>query len=66
MQKYDESQSRQSARLFLRSSELGLPHPLPAGEFSPRVCLGGGGHSLGGEGVGEGPDSDEGTDTVVL
>ncbi len=27
-------QSRQSARLFLQSSELGLPHPSPAGEYA--------------------------------
>ncbi len=60
-------QSRQSAWLFLQSSELGLPHPLTR----RRVCLiplwfGGGGdtHSLGGERVGD-PNSDEGTDTVL-
>jgi hypothetical protein len=56
--------SRQSARLSLQSSQLGPPSP--AGEcvllpFGSR----GGTHSLAGEGVG-GPNSDEGTDTVVL
>ncbi len=47
------SQSRQSAKLFLQSSELGLPQP----PTHMRVCpphpvLGGGAHSLAGEGVG--------------
>jgi hypothetical protein len=55
------AQSRQSAELFLQSSELGLPHPLTR----RRVCSplfwcappfgfgsGGGAHSLPGEGVG--------------
>jgi hypothetical protein len=28
-------QSRQSAKLFLQSLELGLPHPSPAGECAP-------------------------------
>jgi len=48
----DKPQSRQSAKLFLQSSELGLPQPL----------RGGGAHSL----AREGPNSDEGTYTVVL
>jgi hypothetical protein len=56
------SQRRQSARFFLQSSELGHSHPLTY----KRVCsppphpqvLGGGTHSLGGEGVGV-PNSDE-------
>ncbi len=30
-----KSQSRQSAKLFLQSSELELPHPSPAGECVP-------------------------------
>jgi hypothetical protein len=55
------SQSRQSARLFLQSSELGLPqprHPQVSG-----VGGWGGAHSLAGVGVGVGgPNSDEGTD----
>ncbi len=59
------AQSRQSAKLFLQSLELGLPQPLT----SRRVCpppfgSGGGAHSLAGE-LG-GPNSDEGTYTVVL
>jgi hypothetical protein len=48
-------QSRQSARLFLQSSELGPP-PQPShpqASVSPPVWFRGGGtHSLGGEGVG--------------
>ena len=43
----DSPQSRQSAKLFLQSSDGTLPH------------------SLAGDGVGS-PNSDEGTDTVVL
>ena len=46
----DSPQSRQSAKPFLQSSELGPPHPVKL---------------LAGEGVGS-PSSDEGTDTVVL
>ncbi len=53
------TQSRQSARLFLQSSELGLPHPLPVGDFSGRDTL------LVEDGVGV-PSSDGGTDSVVL
>jgi hypothetical protein len=42
------------------------PIPSPAGEYVPPFGSGGGEtHSLTGEGVG-GPNSDEGTDTVVL
>jgi hypothetical protein len=41
-------QSRQSAMLLLKSSELGLPHPQP---LTP--VLGGGTHSLAREGLGE-------------
>jgi hypothetical protein len=41
-------ESRQSAKLFLKSSELGLPHPLTR----PPV-LGGGLHSRAREGLGE-------------
>jgi hypothetical protein len=49
------AQSRQSAKLFLRSSEFGLPHPITR----RRVCTvyppgwGGGAYSFAGEGVGE-------------
>jgi hypothetical protein len=61
-----DAQSRQIASHFLQSYELGRPHPLT----SRRVCapppLGPRGtRSLAVEGVG-GPNSDEGTDTVVL
>jgi hypothetical protein len=44
------AQSRQSAKLFLQSSELGLPHPLTRKQV--RGC--------------GSPSSDEGTYTVVL
>ncbi len=63
------AQCKQSARLFLQSSELGLPLPSPAGECvlpSFGSVGGGGGYTLtAGEGV-WGLNSDEGTDTVVL
>jgi hypothetical protein len=64
-------QSGQSAKPFLQSSELGLPHPLTR----RRVCTlppsyfgsWGGGHTRLRERVGGGGlNSDEGTDTVVL
>jgi hypothetical protein len=47
-------QSRQSAKLFLQSSELGLPHPpLPAGECAPPPLWSGGEGTLAcGRGVG--------------
>ncbi len=59
------SQRRQSARLFLQSSELGPPHPLTHREGAPPLVPGGGTHRLAVEGVG-GLNSDEGKDTVVL
>ncbi len=37
------AQSRLSAKLFLQSSELGLPHPLAAGECAPHPPFGPGG-----------------------
>jgi hypothetical protein len=37
--------SRQSAMLFLQSSELGIPTPSPAGEGAPTPRFGGEGHS---------------------
>jgi hypothetical protein len=55
-------QRRQSAKLFLQSSELGLPHsltrkrvcnPPPPAPFGPLHPGGGGAHSLSGEGMGE-------------
>ncbi len=59
------SQSGQSAKLFLQSSELGLPQPLTRRRSCPPFGWGGGTHALASGGVG-GPNSDEGTDTVVL
>jgi hypothetical protein len=60
------TQSRNSAWLFLQSSELGLPHTFTRRQVYPLLwCKGWGKHSLAGEGV-RGPNSDEGTDTVVL
>ncbi len=48
------SQSRQSAKLILQSSELGLPHPLTRRRVCPPPLVpGGGAHSLAREGVGE-------------
>jgi hypothetical protein len=61
------AQSRQSARLFLQSSELGPPPPLPQASVShPHLVPGK--HSLAGEGVGwgRGHNSDEGTDCGTL
>jgi hypothetical protein len=52
-----QSQSRQSAKPFLQSSELGLPQPLPAGECE---------HTRWRKRGWESPNSDEGTYTVVL
>jgi hypothetical protein len=45
----------QSAKLFLQSSELGLPQPLTRGRVPPPPppVLGGGAHSLAREGLGE-------------
>jgi hypothetical protein len=60
------SQSRQSAKLFLQSSELGLPQPLTRRRVCPPPSVPGvGPHSLAREGW-ESPSSDEGTYTVVL
>jgi hypothetical protein len=53
-------------RLFLQSSELGLPHPLTRRQVCPSPFGSGWGtHSLAGEGLGD-PNYNEGTDTVVL
>jgi hypothetical protein len=43
------SQSRQSAKLFLQSSELGLPNPSPAGECVPPPFVSWGRGTLAGE-----------------
>ncbi len=49
-----EPQSRQSAKLFLQSSESGLPQPLTRRRVCPpSPVLGGGAHSLAREGLGE-------------
>jgi hypothetical protein len=62
--------SRQSARLFLRPSESGHPHPLNRRRVCSPSPFGSGEGTLacgkGGWGGGRGPNSDEGTDTVVL
>jgi hypothetical protein len=48
------TQSRQSAKLFLKSSELGLPQPLTRRRVCPLPpVLGGGAHSLARDGLGE-------------
>ncbi len=61
------AQSRQSTKLSLQSSELGLPHPLAR----RRVCIPpplwfGVKHTRLLERVWVGPHSSEGTDTVIL
>jgi hypothetical protein len=59
-------QSKQSGRLFLQLSQLGLPHALTRKRvLPPPPCGSGGAHLLAGKGVGC-PYSEEGTDTVVL
>jgi hypothetical protein len=53
---YCSSQSRQSAKLFLQSLELGLSQPLTRTRVCPPphpLVPGGGAHSLAREGVGE-------------
>jgi hypothetical protein len=60
------SQSRQSAKLSLQSSELGLPHPpYPQASVPPPFGLGGGHTRLRKRGWGS-PNSDEGTYTVYI
>jgi hypothetical protein len=58
-------QSRQSAKLFLQSSEFGLPQPVTRWRVFPPGS-GGGGHTRWRERGGESPNFDEGTYTVVL
>jgi hypothetical protein len=55
---------RVDSRLFLQSSDLGHPTPSPAGDCPPFGS--GWGYTLACGRVGGGPNSDEGTDTVVL
>jgi hypothetical protein len=64
---YNTLPSIQNARLSFQSSELGSPTPSPARECCSSLSLGPRGeiHSLWGYGVG-GPNSDEGTDTMVF
>ncbi len=59
------AQSRQSAKLFLQSSELGLPQPLTRRRECP-PWLWGEGHTRWRGRSCESPNSDEGTYTVVL
>jgi hypothetical protein len=63
------AQSRQSAKPFLQSSELGLPHPLTRRQVCPPLVPGGWAHSLVAErgwGSPNSANSDEETNTVVL
>jgi hypothetical protein len=46
-------QSRQNAKCFLQSSELGLPHPFSRRRVCPPTLWSGGAHSLAGEGLRE-------------
>jgi hypothetical protein len=63
--------SIKSAKLFLQSSELGLPHLLAGGRLCPPPLVWGGGGSVHTRlparewGWGS-PNSDKGTDTLVL
>ncbi len=50
---------------FPSSLNWNSPNPHPQASVSPTFGSGGGTHSLAGEGLGS-PNSDEGTDTVVL
>jgi hypothetical protein len=59
-------QSRQSAKPFLQSSELGLPQPLTSRRVCPPPWFWGEGHTRWRERGRESPNSDEGTFTVVL
>jgi hypothetical protein len=60
-------QSRQSAKLFLQSSELRLPQPITRRQVCPPPPLfRGGGHTRWRERGLESPNSDEGTYSVVL
>ncbi len=61
---YWSTQSRQSARLFLQSSELGLPHPLTRSRACPPPLVQRGWDTLACERGG--PNSNEGTYTVVM
>ncbi len=61
------AQSRQSAKLFLQSSELGLPQPLTRRRVCPPPAwFRGEGYTRWRERGWESPNSNEGTYTVVL
>jgi hypothetical protein len=60
------AQSWQSGKLFLQSSELGLPQPLTRRQVCPPPFGSGGGTLACGRGGWGSPNSDEGTSTVVL
>jgi hypothetical protein len=64
----ERAQRRQSAKLFLQSSDLGLPQPLTRRRLSPPPPLWfrGKGHTSWRERGWESPNSDEGTFSVVL
>jgi hypothetical protein len=59
------TQSRQSAKISLQSSELGLPHPLTR-ECAPPLWYRGEGHTRWRERGWQSPNFDEWTYTVVL
>ncbi len=60
------AQSRQSAKLFSSRRNWDSPNPSPAGECAPPPRVWGEGHTRWRERNWECPNSDEGTDTVVL
>jgi hypothetical protein len=62
------TQSKQSAKIFLQSSEFGLPQPLTRRRVPPPPGSGGGGegNTRWRERGWESPNSNEGTYTVVL
>jgi hypothetical protein len=59
-------QRRQSPKLFLKSSEVGLPQPLPRWRVCPPPPITGGRHTRQRERGWESPNSDEVTYTVVF
>jgi hypothetical protein len=63
---WGRAQSIQSARLFLQSTEWDSPTPHPKASLSPLLVRKGGHTSLREKGWGGGPNSDGGTDTVVI
>jgi hypothetical protein len=57
---------RQSAKLFVQSSELGLPQPFTRRRVCPSPPGSGGGHTRWRETGSKSPNSNKGTYTVVL